>query len=92
VSVIWKFPIDLYRAGRVTDNPVIEMPAGAKILTMQLQDHQPTLWAVVDPDAPKEPRQLHIVGTGQAVPAGELTYLGTWQSNGFVFHVFEERP
>lgn len=90
MTVIWKFPIDLYRDRMVTASPVVEMPAGARMLTMQLQAHQPTLWAIVDPAAPKEPRQLHIVGTGHPMPAGDLVYLGTWQSNGLVFHVFEE--
>jgi hypothetical protein len=65
------------------------MPRGARILALQMQAGTPTVWAVVNPDAPLEPRPLIIVGTGQLVPTDAGVYIGTWQSGAFVFHVFE---
>lgn len=89
---IWKFPIDLVTPlGFLTDTPVIDMPEGAVILTMQLQDGIPTLWALVDPSKPPTPRVFHIVGTGHPVPTRDVEYINTWQRDGFVFHVFERK-
>jgi hypothetical protein len=68
---------------------VIDMPLGAKILTLQMQDGLPTLWAAVDPLQPTEPRCFAIVGTGQPMPKNSGSYVGTWQSAIYVFHLFE---
>ncbi|WP_037322845.1 DUF7352 domain-containing protein [Amycolatopsis thermoflava] len=81
---VWKFPLNLI------GEPVIPMPRGAQILTVQMQDGQPQLWALVDPAQPVERRRLFIVGTGQPMPTDAATYLATWQSGPFVFHLFEE--
>jgi hypothetical protein len=88
-TTIWKYPIPLYRAGMVSASPVLDMPAGAEILTLQVQDEKPTLWARVDPEQPPVRRQFAIVGTGHQVPDNASEYIGTWQSALFVFHLFE---
>lgn len=88
--VIWKFPLPPYdERGMVTYRPVVDMPRDARILTLQLQDEEPTLWAVVDPQAPCEPRRFVIVGTGHPVPEDVGPYVGTWQWPALVFHLFE---
>ena len=79
-------------------NQVIDMPRGATILALQVQYEKPVIWALVDPDAPCEPRTFVTVGTGHEMPPFEdqggqqRTYIGTYQVNGgrLVFHVFEE--
>jgi len=51
------------------------------------------LWALVDTDAPTEPRLFEIAGTGngmaQVASNRRRVYLGTWQEPPYVFHLFE---
>ena len=42
MKTIWKFPVP------VNDGNVLEMPEGAKILSVQVQGETPCLWALVD--------------------------------------------
>jgi len=70
----------------------LQMPAGAKLLTVQVQNNIPRLWALCDETAQKMPRIIEIHGTGNRMPDdwhGE--YVATFQvDNGsFVFHVFD---
>jgi hypothetical protein len=90
VRVVWKYVIDLaaVKAGEVS----FDMPAGAKLLTVQGQTQSGlgALWALVDPTAPKETRRFRVVPTGG--PPEELTaerYVGTFQLGWTVWHVFE---
>ncbi len=84
-QVIWKFPLE------VADGQMIEMPAHAKILHVQMQDGKPCLWAYCDPEQPKQPRLIRTIGTGHPIPDESLTYIGTYQTDGgrLVWHVFE---
>lgn len=83
---IWKFPAK-------SDAFVVEMPVGAKILDVQVQDGTPYLWALVDDLAPKERRKLATVGTGHPLPDEimEGTHIGTFQLHGgtIVLHLFD---
>lgn len=86
---IWKYT--LAELGR----QYLQMPAGAQILTVQLQDDMVQLWAIVDPNAEKVERVIDIYGTGHQMPdVGPGEYLGTFQMHGgaLVFHVFEALP
>ena len=67
------------------------MPRGAKPLTVQTQDDVPMLLALVDPDERPEPRWFRTVATGQELPddAPAWAYIGTFQVEIYVFHVFE---
>lgn len=83
---IWKWTL------AVTDKQTLQMPAGAKLLTVQMQGEAPQLWALCDETAPKMPRLIAIHGTGNPMPdewPGE--YVGTFQIHGgaLVFHVFD---
>lgn len=91
MRVIYKYRL------AVTDTQTISMPAGAKLLTVQVQsgnsaqgDH-PYLWALVETVAPLEDRTFITVGTGHPVSDDSLNYLGTYQLHDgrLVFHVFE---
>lgn len=83
-KTIWKFPLEI--AGEQS----VQMPAGAKILDVQMQDGKLMLWALVDPNAPKEPREILIHGTGHPVE-NVGGHIGTFQMYGgtLVFHAFE---
>ena len=68
----------------------VEMPIGAKILTIEDQDDRLYIWALVDTDAEYEFRYFTIVGTGQDFPeADDYTYINTIQDGPFVWHIFE---
>lgn len=60
---IWKFPI------AVTDEVVVDMPKGAKILSAADQNSMLCLWALVDVNAAPVKRRIRIIGTGQPANA-----------------------
>lgn len=85
---IFKYPI------QITDEQVVMMPAGAKILTVQNQKEIPCIWAIVDPAASLEKVKIRVHGTGHDIKDSErLEYIGTFQilCGGLVFHVFKIR-
>ena len=84
MSVIYKFPL------RVTDEQTINMPTGAKILSVQFQNDQLCVWARIDNEYFKSKRTFLIVGTGHRFPDDGRQYIGTVQQGPFVWHVFEE--
>ena len=83
---IWKYTLE------ITDLQILEIPAGAEILTVQMQRGQPRIWVLVDTTVQKEIIKIHTAGTGHPVSdAVNLKYIGTYQSNDLlVFHVFKE--
>ena len=82
---IWKFEI------KVTDRQIVPMPAGAKLLDVQMQRGVCCIWAMCEPRAPSEPRHIAIYGTGEPVPDEPGEYVATFQmvDEALVFHVFE---
>lgn len=69
---------------------VIHMPTGAQVLTVQVQNDEPFIWALVDLNAPVEARSFRIIGTGHETKMSAAeTYVGTFQQPPFVWHVFE---
>jgi hypothetical protein len=88
VKRIWKyeFPVlDLY---------VLQMPEGAKILTVQSKGDAAFIWALVNPDETVlKPRVLRVIGTGwEFTNSSKCKYLGTIQQKGgeLIWHIFEE--
>jgi hypothetical protein len=83
---IYKY--DLPEAGHVT----IAMPKGAHVLCVQMQGAIPRIWALVDPEQPKEDRRFIAIPTGLGFNIEGCTYVGTYQINRgeFIFHLFEE--
>ena len=82
---IWKYQLAMI------DDQKIEMPRKARILSVQVQDDVPCLWALVDDDAPTEQRAVRIAGTGHRVSGWSAeNFVGTVQLAGgtLVFHVF----
>jgi len=87
MKTIWKYQL------KTTDEQEIEMPLGAKILTVQTQYDKPCIWCEVFSDPLKTaPRTIKIFGTGHPIEdnyPGE--YIGTYQIDGGngIFHVFD---
>jgi hypothetical protein len=68
----------------------VEMPIGAKILSIQYQNNRPYIWALVDTDVECEFRYFALVATGEDFPeADDFTYINTIQDGPFVWHIFE---
>ena len=86
MKTIWKYELN------AEGKQEIQLPLGAKFLTVQIQNDKPCLWALVDTEVPKITETILIFGTGHAV-TGEGEYLGTYQLHGgiLVFHVFYGR-
>lgn len=81
MTVIWKYAI----------YDTVEMPKGAKVISVQLQDETLTLWAAIPcpVSSVRQIRHFEIVGTGYAFEERNTSYLGTIQRNGYVWHVIE---
>lgn len=77
---IWKYDVH---------DGSIRMPKGAKILSVQLQNNRPNIWAIVDPKAEMVSRLFVIVGTGEPFDDTDMSYVGTYQQPPFVWHLFE---
>src|SRR4051812_10783006 len=80
----------------VTDRFELRLPRGARLLSLQCQQDEPKIWALVESDAPNEVRTFRLVGTGHPIPgiliAEQLRFVGTFQmmDGSLVFHVFEQ--
>lgn len=67
----------------------LNMPRVLQFLDVQIQDGVPTMWALVNTEAPVETKTFLIFPTGVALP-NNCVYIGTYQAGWFVGHVFEE--
>lgn len=84
MKTVYKYPL------RILDEQEVEMPDSANLLTVQMQNGQPCLWALVDTSNPMVLRKILIRGTGHvAEKVGR--YISTFQMQGgaLVFHAFE---
>ncbi len=87
MKTIWKYEL----------RPLAEinMPRGAQVLTVQVQNGIPQIWVFVNADYEfEEVRKFITYGTGHKVPDNPGRYIGTFQlaEEGLVFHVFEPNP
>ena len=83
-KVIHKYPL---RVGRNE----VELPWGAKILSVANQRENIAMWAEVNDTHEKVSRLFHVVLTGASAPA-PARYIGTVMLDGgnFVVHVYED--
>lgn len=80
---VWKYEIG-------ESDCEIEMPDGAQILTVQVQDGKPYIWALVNPENYFTIRRFITYVTGSFADIHEYNkYIGTYQIDWFVGHVFE---
>ena len=81
---VWKYSLNSKAS------QLIHMPQGAQVLTVQMQDGSPTIWALVDPAAGLEEHIIEIHGTGHPIVSEEMgRYVGTFQDGWYVGHVFD---
>jgi hypothetical protein len=81
---IWKFPI------MRTEVQKIDIPVGAKILSVQMQNGAPCIWAIVDTEAKTESRTIAIIGTGNDCWCSRWQFIGTVSDGPFMWHVFAD--
>lgn len=102
MAFIFKYPLE-WTIGTPQN---VEMPKGADVLTVQMQDGKPTMWAEVpDLSARVERRRFTIIGTGtpfvRDVDGPTIKrYIGTVQDGLYradaergdnrVWHIYEE--
>lgn len=69
----------------------VEMPKRAKIIHFASQHGMPYIWALVNPEAPKEIRKFKVYGTGHEINDKIISHIGTVLVAGgnLVFHAFE---
>ena len=77
----------------IKDSFSIELPKGAEILTVQVDEKIicPCIWAVVETENEVEERFFRLYGTSHEMSNSSIKqkYIGTYQLNGFVGHLFE---
>jgi len=89
-SAVWKYTLDPadFRGGFIA----LDMPHGARVISVAEQFGEIAMWALVDPQAEKIKREFYVAGTGHLVPdETQGSYVGSAQLSGgvLVFHVFE---
>lgn len=85
MKVVWK-----YKLGLEKETQSIKMPRWSTILDVQLQDGEPVMWALVDPNASMIERLFIWVFTGEKSDDWNYDYIGTIQVGPMVYHLFEE--
>lgn len=76
----------------VTDYFTLELPVGAKLVLLDVQNDVPCMWFLVDTSVIKEVRHFTVHGTGHAIDdMDKKTHIGSFMIHGgaLVFHVFE---
>jgi hypothetical protein len=79
---VWKFAIPL-----TSERTLLEIPHEAEFVHAEMRPSEIWVWAVVNPDAPKERIGFFVVGTGHLIPADSY-WCGTVLDGQFVWHVF----
>lgn len=84
MRAIWKFPIQL-RSGPQT----IVAPGLGKAVFFAEQNGQLHIWAKVKPGDVDVHRKFRICATGEEIP-NHWRHVGSLQSDGLVWHLFQE--
>lgn len=86
---IYKYPL------KFQQEQTIEIPSEYELLTVQLQDNTPCLWAMVDTKEPLISAKVFCIGTGHPIDDEiyGFKYISTIQTTGIageplVFHYF----
>lgn len=68
----------------------VRMPKNSEILSVQLQNGKPYIWAKVDERYRNVDRLFAIIGTGNEMPVNfSGSFVGTFQMPPFVWHLFD---
>lgn len=88
-KVIYKYDVD------VSDSQTIDMPKGAQLLSVGVQNGRIKLWALIDPGEPIVSRDLILIGTGHPIIRTLGEFIGTvhltmpHSGSVLVFHLFD---
>lgn len=76
---------------KTEDYQLINIHKNAKLLTVQIQQGVPCLWALVETDEKTEDINILTRGTGHRIIETDIEYVGTYQllGGGLIFHVFK---
>ena len=84
MRTVFKYVFDQWR------DTTFDMPVGAMILTVQVQNDALVMWALLDTDDVAVKRSFVVLMTGQRIRPFLEKYIGTVQDKeGFVWHIFE---
>ena len=86
MKVIFKYP--LFHLSDVPGTTEISIPAGARILKVDVQGGQVCVWALVLKGAERVTRTVCVVGTGHPIELDSFSYLETIQDDPFIWHIF----
>jgi hypothetical protein len=89
MRTIWKYEVPILGCFS------LELPAGAELLTVQVQFGVPCIWVIVDPEKPLIEMQFRLFGTGHEInpKMGELTHVGSFMmlDGMLVWHLFVKK-
>lgn len=84
---VYKYPIP------AEDYFYLDLPRGAKILSVQEQNKKACLWVLIEKATPTVKRFFRLAGTGDYIKesSDKLNFVGTFQllDENFVGHLFE---
>lgn len=89
---VWKYVLEPIRPN------IVEMPEGAEMISVAVQNGAPVLWALVEPSNRLVKREIDVCPTGASPLDGFRYFIGTVtiEGHGFgpgkgllVFHIFE---
>ena len=84
---IYKYPL------QITNRQTLQLPVDAYIIHTGLDPQgKPCVWAKVNPDAPPEPINFAIYGTGHTLDEAFTNHAGSFVQGDFVWHVFYQYP
>lgn len=86
MKTVWKYQIT------ADDLITLQLPLGAKPLSVHEQNGEPQLWVLVNPnEQAMESRTFRLAGTGHPIKEHNIEFIGTFQLYGgsFVGHLFE---
>lgn len=84
MKTIWKYEL------KPGENR-IELPLHYVPLDVQVQSEKPVFWCLVDTNNDKITSIFHVFGTGESINENiNLKYIGTFQLDWMVWHLFEE--
>jgi len=85
-KTVWKFPISVSN-----ESESLPLPEGANYLHVAIQPGSgPCVWVEVEPERAAQNRFIQVFGTGHTIPE-TAKYIGTWQEEPFVWHLYEVR-
>lgn len=80
-AVIWRYDL--------SDQAILRMPAGARVLNVGWESSAARLWVMADPDMPKLERRVKMISTGAELDPERWEFAGTIIAPGaLVWHVF----